>query len=113
MNMDGVETLSFVREEVSDMVRSFMDGNELRYADIDVVLLHQASKIAMNTLIETAGIPADKCFSSISRIGNTSSSSIPIAYKCAEREGIIKPGQKILMVGFGAGFSAGIAVIDT
>ena len=56
-------------------------------------------------------IPDKKLFNNLSLIGNTVSSSIPIAIKDALDQGRIKPGNKIILCGFGVGFSWATALV--
>jgi 3-oxoacyl-[acyl-carrier-protein] synthase-3 len=54
----------------------------------------------------------DKVFVNLDRYGNTSTASIPIATIEALNTGLIQPGDKLVMVGFGAGLTYGAAVVE-
>ena len=56
-------------------------------------------------------MPEEKFFVNIQSYGNTSAASIPIAFREAEEGGHIKPGDNILFVAFGGGFTWGAAVL--
>ena len=60
----------------------------------------------------TLDIPEEKVFVNIEKYGNTSAASVPMALVEAIAAGRIKPGDKILMVAFGAGYTAGAAVVE-
>ena len=60
----------------------------------------------------TLKIPMDKIYTNVERYGNTSAGSVPIALAEAADEGRIKPGDKVLLVGFGAGMSWGALTLE-
>lgn len=79
--------------------------------DIDVVVPHQANVRIVEASCKRLGIPYDKCAMVISRTGNTSSASIPLALDDAVATGRISDGDNVLIVGFGAGMSSASAVL--
>ncbi len=78
---------------------------------IDLVVPHQANKNMVLTLSEAAGIPGDKIFFNIERVGNTSSASILLAVHDAVQEGRIDRPMRIFAPGFGAGAVGGYVVM--
>ncbi len=73
--------------------------------DIDLLVAHQANIRIIEFLRERLGLPKDKVFINISKYGNTSAASIPIALDEANRAGMLYPGMRLLMVAFGGGFT--------
>ncbi len=71
----------------------------------DVVLFHQANKRLFDGIAERVGIATDRVLCNIERVGNTTSASIPILYS----ESAIPSGTKVLLVGFGTGYSLSLA----
>src|SRR5262249_27384533 len=67
----------------------------------------QANKPMVVTIGEAAGVPADRLYFNIDKVGNTSSASIPIALHDAVREGVIARRMRIFAPGFGAGAVGG------
>ena len=67
-------------------------------------------------IIETAaknlGAPMDKFIVTLDHHGNTSSASIPLALDEAIKKGIVKRGQKLALIGFGAGLSYGSVILE-
>ncbi|WP_281178235.1 3-oxoacyl-[acyl-carrier-protein] synthase III C-terminal domain-containing protein, partial [Alicyclobacillus shizuokensis] len=61
--------------------------------------------------IDKMRLPQNKVFINIAKYGNTSSASIPISLNDALADGLIKRGDIIAMIGFGAGFTYGINMI--
>ena len=78
---------------------------------IDLVVPHQANKNMVLSLSEAAGIPSDKIFFNIERVGNTSSASILLAVHDAVQEGRIDRPMRIFAPGFGAGAVGGYVVM--
>ncbi len=86
------------------------DGGMLVDA-IDVVVPHQANKNMVLSLSEAAGIPGEKIFFNIERVGNTSSASILMAVHDAVKEGRIDRPMRVFAPGFGAGAVGGYVVM--
>jgi len=112
IHMDGMGVLVFVNSKVPKQIRSLLERNNLSINEIDLFIFHQASKMALESLTRLLKIPSEKVFNNLSKIGNTVSASIPIALKMALREGVAKPGDKVLLCGFGVGLSWGSAIIE-
>ncbi len=111
VHMDGMKLLLLVRSLVPKQILSLLQRNQLKISDIDLFVFHQASKVALDSLKKRLKLSIDKCFINFHSTGNTSSASIPIALKDAMEAGKLKIGDKILMSGFGTGFSWASAII--
>jgi 3-oxoacyl-[acyl-carrier-protein] synthase-3 len=81
-------------------------------AGVDFFIFHQANKYMLEFLRKKMRIPPHKFFNPLSYTGNTVSSSIPIALKQASAEGLIASGQRILLTGFGVGYSWGATLVE-
>ena len=79
--------------------------------DIDLLVPHQANIRIIEATAKYAKIPLDKVFINVSRYGNMSSATVPIALDEAVEQGRIKKGDNVLMVAFGAGFTWGASVL--
>jgi 3-oxoacyl-[acyl-carrier-protein] synthase-3 len=80
--------------------------------DVDQFLFHQANLRIIESVQNAVGIPSDKTYLNIEKYGNTSAASVPMALVEAVAAGRIKPGDRLLMAAFGAGFTAGAAVVE-
>jgi 3-oxoacyl-[acyl-carrier-protein] synthase-3 len=94
-------------EEISDLVKE----NGIGLCDIDQFIIHQANLRILQAVAERLGIEEEKVFISLDQIGNTSSSSIPIALDMAARGGRIKRGDLVLLAAFGGGLTWGSALV--
>jgi 3-oxoacyl-[acyl-carrier-protein] synthase-3 len=84
----------------------------LRMADVDLFLYHQANLRILETVRDLLGVPADKVYVNIDRYGNTSAASVPMALVEAVAAGRVQIGDRLLMGAFGAGYTAGAAVVE-
>jgi 3-oxoacyl-[acyl-carrier-protein] synthase-3 len=109
--MNGAHVLDFFKREVPLLVTRLLTEATLTMKDIDLVVLHQASAIAIDMIYHLLRVPAEKQFSNLRRIGNTVSASIPIALRDAERAGVLRPGMHVLLVGFGVGLSWSACIV--
>ena len=75
--------------------------------DVALFVLHQANMRIIDHAMKVLGIPADKVYNNLDRVGNTSAASIPLALDEANREGRIERGKLVVMCGFGAGLTWG------
>ena len=80
--------------------------------DVDQFVFHQANLRIIKSVEKQLDIPEEKVFINIEKYGNTSAASVPMALVEAVAAGRIKPGDRLLMVAFGAGYTAGAAVVE-
>ncbi len=78
---------------------------------IDVVVPHQANKLMIQQAAEEAGISEDRLYFNVDRLGNVSAASIPLAIKDAVADGVITGPTRVFIPAFGAGATAGYAVL--
>ena len=112
VKMSGPEVYRFATRVVVDATRQVLDKTGLSVTDIDLFIPHQANTRIIDLAVRRLGIPADRVFVNIDRYGNTSSASIPIALCEAEEQGRLRPGDTVVMVGFGAGLTWGAGAIQ-
>lgn len=111
LQMDGPAVFHFAVYRVSDFIKEAMADWGLGMDDIDLVLLHQANKTMVEMIYRSVGVPKEKRFINLEDLGNTSGVSLPLALSDALRQGLVKPGSRTLLCGFGAGLSWGMAAI--
>jgi len=79
--------------------------------EVTWLIPHQANMRIIDATRERLGLPAEKVYINIQRYGNTSAASIPIALAEMEEGGVLKRGDIVLMVAFGAGFTWGATLV--
>jgi 3-oxoacyl-[acyl-carrier-protein] synthase III len=110
--MNGPEIFNFTIENVPDLVNKVLVKNSLSLESIDYVIFHQANKYLLDYLRKKIKIPIGKFYQNMENTGNTVSSTIPISLKdCFERN-LVKTGDKVLLAGFGVGYSWGATIIQ-
>jgi 3-oxoacyl-[acyl-carrier-protein] synthase-3 len=109
-HMDGSAVLRMVRGIAPEFLEELYPGLSKSIMDIDVVVPHQASKVGL-MMLERFGWPQSKIMNTLETLGNCVSASIPATLYQAVIDGKIQRGQKILLVGTGAGLSIGGLVL--
>ena len=89
------------------VVRGLCDELGLVPSELDRIFAHQANGRILEAVGRRMGLPMDKFFMNIETTGNTSAASIPVALDEAVRRGELKEGDRICLVGFGAGLTYG------
>lgn len=112
LHMNGSEIFSFTQDHVPLVVEETLGKNNLLKADVDLFVFHQANKHMLNFLRRKIRIDEEKFYYFMANVGNTVSSTIPIALKEALKDGSIKEGNKLLIAGFGVGYSWGGSVLQ-
>ena len=89
--MDGMAILAFVSSKVPQQIKeNLRTYNNSGVQDVDVYIFHQASRLALDSLMVSLGIDKKKVFENLNTVGNTVSASIPIALKEAMIAGRVK-----------------------
>ncbi len=107
--MDGRAIFDFTVRAVPPMISEVLLKNGLTKEDVDLFVFHQANKYMINFLRKLIAIDKEKFFVFLEKVGNTVSSTIPIALCEAQKQGRLHGN--ILLAGFGVGFSWGACVI--
>jgi 3-oxoacyl-[acyl-carrier-protein] synthase-3 len=109
--MDGKEVFRRAVRVVVDSAEQAMKIADVSPDDINLVIPHQANVRIIKAATQRLGIPMERTVVTLDRYGNTSSSSIPLAFFDARENGRIKSGEYALMTGFGAGMTWASAVV--
>lgn len=109
-HMDGPAVLRMVRGIAHDFLDELYPGLSKGMLDIDAIVPHQASKVGL-MMLERFGWKEDKIIRTIETLGNCVAASIPVTLYQGVRDGRIQRGDKVLLVGTGAGLSIGGMVL--
>lgn len=110
--MNGPEIFNFTIREIPGTVNELLAASALKADDVDLFVFHQANRYMLEHLRRKMGIPSEKFVIELGDIGNTVSSSIPIALRRAELAGRLRPGMRVMLVGFGVGYSWAAAMVE-
>ncbi|MBC7327452.1 ketoacyl-ACP synthase III [bacterium] len=111
MKLNGPEVFRLAVRVIEDAVTAILNKAQLKKEDIAILIPHQANIRIIQTAARNLAIPQEKFFVNVDRYGNTSAASIPLAFYEALKEGRIKKGDYIILVGFGAGLTWGAFLI--
>lgn len=110
--MNGPEIFNFTIEMIPKTINNCLIKNKITLEEIDFVIFHQANKYMLEHLRRKLRIPSEKFYINLEKTGNTVSATIPIALKDCLDKGLIKKGSKVLLSGFGVGYSWASTIIE-
>lgn len=110
IKMKGNPVYRFAVRAMVEATSEVLEKANLKIEDVDLIIPHQANQRLIELAAERLGVP-DKLYSNVAKFGNTSAASIPIALDEAARGGVLKNGDTLVLVGFGAGLTWGGAVL--
>lgn len=112
LRMKGPAVFRFAVNAMEDAIEKTLELAHKTIEDIDWIIPHQANLRILSHVANKMNFSPDKFYTNLQEFGNTSSASIPIALAEAHTKGLLKEGQKILVVGFGAGLAWGATYIE-
>ena len=105
--MDGPEVFKFAVKQVPDSIHKLLDAQGLSVANIDHFVLHQANYRIIESVAKRLKVSLDKFIITIDEYGNTSAASVPLALDELVRSGRVRPGDRLMISGFGGGLTWG------
>jgi 3-oxoacyl-[acyl-carrier-protein] synthase-3 len=111
LHMDGTAVFKFAVKVLDDVAREALAAASMLPEDIDWVIPHQANIRIMDATMKKLRLPHDRLIVTVDIHGNTSAASIPMALDIAVRDGRIKEGQHVMLLGVGGGFTWGSVLI--
>jgi 3-oxoacyl-[acyl-carrier-protein] synthase-3 len=112
IRMKGRDVYRHAVRRMVESSRSVLARAGVSAEEIDLLVAHQANiRIIEATALEL-GIPTERVFVNVDRVANTSAASIPLALHDAERSGRLRPGARVALAAFGAGFVWAAGVIS-
>lgn len=112
VHMDGQEVYKFAVTEVPASLQKVIAQAGLTVEDIDYFALHQANIRIIQSVAKRLKVSEDKFPISLDHCGNISAASVPILLDEMNQKGLLKPGMKIAMSGFGGGLTWASAVVE-
>lgn len=110
--MNGPEVFDFAIKVIAKHVKDFLAAEELKVDDVDLFIFHQANLFMISHLQRRLRIPDERFVVHLSEVGNTAASSIPLALESAVVAERVKPGSRVVLVGFGTGYSWSSVVLE-
>ena len=107
VRMDGHAVFKFAVKVLAEVAEEALAANRMTAHDIDWLIPHQANVRIMDATARKLGLSTERVISTIDLHANTSAASIPLALDVAVRDGRIRPGHRLMLLGVGGGFTWG------
>ncbi len=112
VQMKGNSVFKIAIRTMSEICSEILKETGIAREEIKLVIPHQANIRIINVLADSLGLTKEQVVCNVSRYGNTSASTIPIALDEVNREGRLNKGDLLLLVAFGGGFTWGASLIE-
>ncbi len=109
--MNGGDIFNFTLKVIPELEKQVLQKNGLEEKDIDYFVFHQANKLMLETVRKVCNIAPERFYLNMEQLGNTVSSTIPIALKDCMDNGTVSSGMTVMIAGFGVGLSWGGTVL--
>ena len=107
LHMDGTAVFKFAVKVLADCANEALEAAGKKVDDIDWVIPHQANIRIMDATMKKLHLPHEQLIVTVDVHGNTSAASIPLALDIAVRDGRIREGHHVMLLGVGGGFTWG------
>ena len=105
IHMDGKPVFRFAIDVVEKCIRRLLAAEGCTLDEVDLVVCHQANARIIDHVVKKLRARPEQFFKNMETYGNTSAASIPIALAELDASGALKPGMRVLCVGFGSGLT--------
>jgi 3-oxoacyl-[acyl-carrier-protein] synthase-3 len=107
VQMNGASVFKFAVSTFPRLIQETLDKARLKPIDVDMYVCHQSNQRILQAARERFGIPEDKLYVNIDRVGNTVGASVPICLDELRKAGRVRDGMKVMFVAFGGGLTWG------
>jgi 3-oxoacyl-[acyl-carrier-protein] synthase III len=111
IHMDGRRVYESGVVQMAKSITDYLKAMNLTFEDIDYLVPHQANLRMLEAVAKALEFPVDKMLINIENTGNTGSATIPICLSQHSEKNILKKGDRLLLVGFGAGYSSALCYL--
>ena len=111
IKMQGREVYKLAVKRNLEMVETTLAEAAVSPEEVTMVIPHQSNMRIIESARERLGIPKERMFTNIQKYGNTSAASIPLGLDECRKTGRLRPGNLVLLVAFGAGFTWASALV--
>jgi 3-oxoacyl-[acyl-carrier-protein] synthase-3 len=109
--MKGKKAILTSIEALTAMIENIGNEAGMKISDFDLLIPHQASQ-SLGLVMRKIGVPTDKYIDIVTDYGNMVSASVPFAWNYALRNGRIKKGDKVLLIGTAAGLTLNAMILN-
>jgi 3-oxoacyl-[acyl-carrier-protein] synthase-3 len=109
--MKGLVTGKQAVAHLPDTMRRACERANWALTDTDLIVFHQANEKLIRYFMHAFGLPMERTYTNVARIGNTGVASVPIALADVAQKGLLQRGDRLLLASVGAGFGFGSAAV--
>lgn len=109
--MDGPGVRAYAVPAMVDAVRRACRDAGIEVDDLDLIVPHQSNRRMLEAAIDELGIPEGRLATTVDRYGNTAAASIPLTLDVAARDGRVRTGDLVCLVGYGGGLQSAACVL--
>lgn len=109
--MQGREVYRRAVDAMATSVEEALAASDVGPDERPLLVAHQANARILEAVQRRLGWPPDRVVINIDHVGNTSSASIPLALESALQDGLLTPGDRVVLTAFGTGFAWGAGVM--
>ncbi len=110
--MDGKEVYRYAVTETVENIKEVLDKVNMTLEEIKYIIPHQSNLKIMKAIASRLHIKMEKIYTDIETRGNTFCASIPIALYDMQKNGLLKPGDKVILLGYGGGLNTGSILME-
>ncbi|TYP00251.1 3-oxoacyl-[acyl-carrier-protein] synthase-3 [Geothermobacter ehrlichii] len=111
LRMQGNEVFKVAVRSMTEVAEEALAANGIKAGDLRLFIPHQANIRILDAVAKRLGLGEDQVFVNVHKYGNTSGATIPVALDEANRQGMLKEGDLVLLDAFGGGFTWGSVLI--
>ncbi len=111
LRMQGNEVFKVAVRSMTEVAEEALAANGLEAADLRLFIPHQANIRILDAVAKRLGFTEEQVFVNVHKYGNTSSATVPVALDEANRQGLLKEGDLVLLDAFGGGFTWGSVLV--
>jgi 3-oxoacyl-[acyl-carrier-protein] synthase-3 len=107
VQMNGAAVFKFAVGTFSNLIQQTLDKARITADQVDMYVCHQSNARILQAARDRFGVPEEKLYINIARVGNTVGASVPLCLDELVAQGRVKPGMKVMFVAFGGGLTWG------
>ncbi len=107
VQMNGAAVFKFAVSTFPDLLAKTLEKGGIQASDVDMYVCHQSNARILVAARERFGIPEERLYMNIERVGNTVGASVPLCLDDLVRAGRIQEGMRVMFLGFGGGLTWG------
>jgi len=112
LKMSGNEVFKFAVKAMEEAVAKLLSRGGLKTEDVALLIPHQANMRIIDAVARRLGFSRDRIYVNVDRYGNMSAASVAVGLDEVSRQGNLRPGDLIIIVTFGSGFTWAACLIE-